>query len=120
GARLSAAAPAGGERPGARPHQFLRPARLDPALAANRVADAGEGMEAEPRGPGKTRRALRMHSLRLLLDLMPELLVEFRPLSRPGGAVAGAALDRGFAPRGHRRAARQSGRPVPLVPLPHH
>ena len=31
-----------------------------------------------------------MHSVRLLLDLMPELLVEFRPLSRPGRAAAGA------------------------------
>jgi len=30
-----------------------------------------------------------MHPLRLLLDLMPELLVEFRPVPRPCGAAAG-------------------------------
>ena len=68
----------------------------------------------------KARRPLRVHPVRLLLDLMPELLVEFRPLSRPGRAVAGAALDRGFARRSDRRTARQSRRPVPALPLPHH
>ena len=86
GAHLSAAAYGGGEGPGARPHQFLRPARLDRAVAADRVADAAHGMEAEPRRPAEARRALRVHSVRLLLDLVPELLVEFRPLSRPGRA----------------------------------
>ena len=55
----------------------------------------------------KTRRPLRMHSVRLLLDLLPELLVEFGPLSRAGGAVAGEPLDRGLARRGNRRAARR-------------
>ena len=54
GAHLSAAAHAGGEGPGARPHQFLRPARLDRAVAADRVADAAEGMEAEPRRPRRS------------------------------------------------------------------
>ena len=54
GAHLSAAAHGGGEGPRARPHQFLRPARLDRAVAANRVADAAEGMEAEPRGPARS------------------------------------------------------------------
>ena len=39
-------------------------------------ADAAEGMEAEPRGPREARRALRVHPVRLLLDLLPELLVE--------------------------------------------
>ena len=38
--------------------------------------------------------------------VVPELLVEFRPLSRPGSAVAGAPLDGRFARRGDRRAAR--------------
>ena len=33
-----------------------------------------------------------MHSVRLLLDLVPELLVELRPLSRSGGAAAGQPL----------------------------
>ncbi len=39
---------------------------------------------------------------------------------RPGRAAAGAALARRFARRGDRRAARQSGRSVPPLPLPHH
>ena len=37
-------------------------------------------------GPGRSveaRRPLRVHPLRLLLDVVPELLVERRPLSRP-------------------------------------
>ena len=94
GAHLSAAAHGGGEGPGARPHQFLRPARLDPAVAADRVADAAEGVEAEPRRPAEARRALRVHPVRLLLDVVPELLVEFRALSRAGRVAAGVSLDR--------------------------
>ena len=35
----------------------------------------------------KARRALRVHPLRLLLDRLPELLVERRPLSRPRRAA---------------------------------
>ena len=54
GEDLSAAAHAGGEGPGARPDQFLRPARLDRAVAADHDADAGEGMAAEPRGPRRS------------------------------------------------------------------
>ncbi len=38
----------------------------------------------------------------------------------PAALLAGAALDRRFARRSDRRAARQSGRPVPPLPLPHH
>jgi succinate dehydrogenase / fumarate reductase iron-sulfur subunit len=78
----SAAAPAGGEGPGAGPDQFLRAIRLDRAVAEDHHADAAEGMEAEPRGPRKARRPLRVHPVRLLLDLVPELLVEQRPLPR--------------------------------------
>ena len=94
GEDLSAAAPAGGQGPGAGPDQFLRPARLDRALAADRHGHAREGMEAEPRGPRQARRALRVHPVRLLLDLVPELLVELGALSGPGGAVAGPPLAR--------------------------
>ena len=49
----------------------------DRAVAADDVADAGERVEAKPRGPRQARRTVRMHSVRLLLDLVPELLVEF-------------------------------------------
>ncbi len=75
---------------------------------------------AEPRGPAEARRPLRMHPVRLLHHRVPELLVEFGALSRPGRAAAGQPLDRRQPRRGDRRAARQSRGPVPAVPLPHH
>src|SRR6185437_16668364 len=106
-----AAAHAGGQGPGPRPDQFLRAARLDRAVAADRVAVAAQGMEAEPRRPPKARRSVRVYPVRLLLDRLPELLVEFRALSRPRRAPATPALAHRFARRGDRRAARQSGRP---------
>ena len=40
----------------------------------------------------EARRALRVHPVRLLLDLVPELLVERGPLPRPGRAAAGLPL----------------------------
>src|SRR5262245_10732193 len=61
-----------------------------------------------------------MHPVRLLLDRVPELLVELRALPRTGGAAAGGALARRLARREHRRAARQSRGSVPDLPLPHH
>src|SRR5436190_22408927 len=61
-----------------------------------------------------------MHPVRLLLDLMPELLVEWRALSRPGDAAAGLSLADRFPRRGYRRAARQSRGSVPALSLPHH
>src|SRR5262249_54726214 len=89
---LSSSPYAGGEGPGPGSAELFRPACLDPALAADRLAHSAEGMEAEPRRPAKARRPLRMHPVRLLLDGMPELLVELGTLSRPGGAPAGAPL----------------------------
>src|SRR5690348_3471145 len=79
---LSAAAYAGGE--GSRPghDEFLRAIRLDRTLSADEIAGAGERVETVAGRARKARRALRVHSLRLLLDLMPELLVEFGALSR--------------------------------------
>src|SRR5262245_27206228 len=61
-----------------------------------------------------------MYFVRLLHHLMPELLVEFRPLSRPRRLAAGGALASGFTRRGDRGAARFPGRPVPALSLPHH
>ena len=119
GESLSAAAHAGGQGSGARPHQFLRPAHLDRAVAEDGFARAGQGMAAEPRGSAEARRALRVHPVRLLLDILSELLVERRALSRPGGAAAGLSLADRQPRRGDRRAARQSGRPVPALSLPH-
>ncbi|SCM77543.1 hypothetical protein KL86PLE_41348 [uncultured Pleomorphomonas sp.] len=61
-----------------------------------------------------------MHSLRLLLHLLPELLVERRPLSRPGHPAAGLSLADRQPRRGDRRTSRQSRGPVPPLSLPHH
>src|SRR6516165_10810258 len=60
-----------------------------------------------------------MHPVRLLLDLVSELLVEQRSLSRARSAAAGAALARRQPRRGNRRAARQSRGLLPPLPLPH-
>ena len=95
----SAAASAGGEGSRAGPDEFLRAVRLDRAVAEDHVADAAEGMEAEPRRSAEARRALRVHPLRLLLDLVPELLVEQRALPRSRGAAAGEPLGQRFARR---------------------
>ena len=54
------------------------------------VVSSGKGMEAEPRRAAKARRALRVHPLRMLHDIVSKLLVEFGPLSGAGRAAAGA------------------------------
>src|ERR1700722_11238839 len=61
-----------------------------------------------------------MHSLRLLLGLMPQLLVEFGTLSGTGGAAAILSLAGGQPRRGDRRSVGWIGRPVPALSLPHH
>ena len=61
-----------------------------------------------------------MHPLRLLLDELPELLVERRPLPRPGDPPAGLSLAHRQPRRSHRRAPRRARRLVPRLPLPHH
>ena len=63
-----------------------------------------------PEERAQARRALRVHPVRLLLDLLPELLVERRPLSRPGRLAAGLSLAHRFARRGDGRAPRRSAR----------
>ena len=55
-----------------------------------------------------------MHPVCLLLDFLPELLVERRSLSRPGDAAAGLSLADRFARRGHGRAPRQLEDPFRL------
>ena len=59
----------------------------------------------------EARRPLRVHPVRLLLDLLPELLVERRPLSRPGRAAAGLSL----ADRSPRRGQRASGSTISRI-----
>ena len=121
GEDLSAAAYAGGQGPRARPDATSTPSTpsIEPWLKTASPTPR-EGMAAEPRRPREARRALRVHPLRLLLDLLPELLVERRPLSRPGRAAAGLSLADRQPRRGDRRAARRSRGSVPPLSLPHH
>src|SRR6185369_2885937 len=70
-------------------------------------------------GPRQARRSLRVHPLLLLLDQLPELLVERRPLPRPRDPAPGISLARRQPRRGNRRAARPAGGSVPPLSLPH-
>ena len=106
GQDLPAAAHGGGQGSGARPHRSLRPVRSDRALAAGRhAAAAGRRAAAEQGGARQARRPVGVHPVLLLHHLLPQLLVERRPLSRPGRAAAGLSLDR----RQPRRGTRASG-----------
>ena len=100
--------------------QLLCAICLDRTVAEDRDADPAEGMAPERRRPQEARRSLRVHPVRLLHHLLPELLVERRSLSRPGRIAAGRALAEGFARRSDRRAARLRRRSVPALSLPHH
>jgi succinate dehydrogenase / fumarate reductase iron-sulfur subunit len=86
---LSAAAPAGDQGFGARPHRLLCPVRLDQALAADPDSGAARRRTAAVQGgPGKGRSAVRLHPVRLLFDELSELLVEQRPLPGPAALLA--------------------------------
>ena len=61
-------------------------------------APAVAGRAQEARWP------VRVHPVCVLLDQLPELLVERRQVPRPGDPAAGLSLDRGQSRRGHRRA----------------
>ena len=80
---LSAAAHAGHQGSGAGPHGLLCAVRLGEAVAADAHAGAaGPRAAAVEGGPGKDRSARGLHPVRLLLDVLPELLVEQRSLPR--------------------------------------
>src|SRR5215472_11988852 len=68
----------------------------------------------------QARRLVRMHPLRLLLDLLSVLLVESGAVLGPRGAAPSLSLARGFARRGKRRAPRSSRGSLPALSLPHH
>ena len=79
---LSAAAHAGGEGPGARPHAVLRAVRGGEAVADHALASAHRSRAPAVQGrPGEDRPAVGVHPVRLLLDRLPELLVEFATAS---------------------------------------
>src|SRR5258708_36113546 len=100
----TAAAHAGIEGSHPRLERTLCAVRADRALVANRSAAAGS--RAAPI-TGRTRQAPRLvggHSLLLLLNLVPELLVEPGPLSRPIDPAAVVPLACRQSRSTHRRA----------------
>ncbi len=98
---------------------YAQYASIEPWLKTTTPTPQKEWKQSRRR-PQEARRSLRVHPVRLLLDLLPQLLVERRPLSRPGRAAAGRPLAQGLARRGDRRTPRQSRRSVPALSLPHH
>ncbi len=98
---------------------YAQHASIEPWLKTTTPA-AREGMAADAGRPGEARRPLRVHSLRLLLDLLPELLVERRQVPRARGPAPGLPLADRLPRRGAGRTARQPRRPVPALSLPHH
>src|SRR3546814_5773180 len=67
GPHLPAAAPAGGQGPGPRPHRPVHAAGVDRAVAAGRdAAAADQGTAAEPGRTRQARRAVGVHPVLLL------------------------------------------------------
>ena len=85
-------------------------------LAVDRAVAQDDHRAADARAPAvaggarPARRPVGVHPVLLLLDLVPELLVERRPLSRPGDPAAGLSLAGRQPRRGQGRAARQPRR----------
>jgi len=71
---------------------YAQYASIEPWLKTT-DADAQKEWKQSHEDREKTRRALRMHPVRLLLDLVARAIVEQRTFSRPGRAFAGDALD---------------------------
>ncbi len=102
--------------------QCLRAVAFDRAMAAGRTAQRrrmGNGCRAR-RNPGEAGWAVGVRILCFCCSTAcPRLLVERRPLSGPGGAVAGVSVDRRLTRRGDRPAAGRAGGSVQAVSLPH-
>src|SRR5690348_6744759 len=90
----SAAAHTGLEGSGSRSHGFVRAIRADRALAAKRPGAARPRTPSVARRARPARRVMGVHPLLLLLDLLPELLVEPGQVSRPVNPAAVLSLAR--------------------------
>src|SRR5205807_8867285 len=115
----AAAAPAGSEGSRPRSQRVVCAVRADRALAANRSAAAGPRAAPVTRGTRPARRVVGVYPLLLLLDLLPELLVEPGPLSWPVNPAAILSLACRQPGSAHRRAPRPARGPVPALSLPH-
>ena len=72
-------------------HFYAQYSSIKPYLQT-KIGRTGDRVEAIARRPRQARRPLRMHPVRLLFDVVPELLVEFGALSRSRLAAAVLSL----------------------------
>lgn len=95
---------------------YIRPVRhvqvTNPSLGSRVPPVKGRAQEA--------RRSLRMHSLCLLLDILPLVLVEPRGVPRPRCPSPIVPLDRRLARREDGRAPGRPEQQHELVPMPHY
>ena len=100
-------------------HFYAQYASIEPWLKTKTPTPSRQGAAAVARRPREARRALRVHPVRLLLDQLPELLVEQRQVPRPRDPAPGLSLARRQPRRDDRRAARRARGSVPPLSLPH-
>ncbi len=77
-------------------HFYAQYASIKPWLRTQSPAPDRERLQS-PGGSQEDRRPVRVHPVRLLLDQLPELLVERRALPGPGDPAAGLPLDHRLA-----------------------
>ena len=99
-------------------HAYAQYALIQPWLKTTQPG-AVTRTAAVARRPRPARRPLRVHSLLLLLDQLPQLLVESRQVPRTRDPAPGLSLACRQPRRGDRRAARHARGPVPALSLPH-
>ena len=100
-------------------HFYAQYASIQPWLKSATPEPSGKERLQSPDDRGEARRALRVHPLRLLLDQLPQLLVERRQVPRPRHPAPGLSLAGRQPRRGDRRAVGPAGGSVPPLPLPH-
>src|ERR1700726_3800305 len=116
----AAAAPGGAEGSRRGPLRSLCTIRFDRAVDTNRSTATGSRAPPITRGTRKARRLVGMHSLLLLLDVVPKLLVEPGSLSRPIDPAAVASVAGRQSGPTYRRTPRPARGSVPSLSLPHH
>ncbi len=98
---------------------YAQYASIKPWLQARTPAPARPGAPAKQGRPGTHRRAFRLHPLCLLLDQLPELLVEQRPLPGARRVARRLPLAGRQSRRCHRRKTRRTRGSFPALSLPY-
>lgn len=80
----------------------------------------GQGIPTKQGGPPKAGRSVRVHSLRLLLDVMSVVLVERGGVPRSRRPATVIPLARRLTRRAHRRAQVETRKLHESVPMPHY